>query len=124
MGSDLRVPQTEHVQAILNLGSTAKRVELEFGTHQHQTDSEAVGLAKELIDAESGRLEPEKIRASMPKRGVSCYRPRSSSERPQIEVAPEGKALRRKSSTSWRHLKRILRRRDGQSAGCGAETNG
>src|SRR5690242_10336117 len=60
----------------------------------------------------------------MPKRGVSCYRPRSSSERPQIEVAPEGKALRRKSSTSWRHLKRILRRRDGQSAGCGAETNG
>jgi len=56
------VPQTEHVQAILNLGSTAKRVELEFGTHQHQTDSEAVGLAKELIDAESGRLEPEKMR--------------------------------------------------------------
>ena len=56
------MPQTEHVQAILNLGSTAKRVELEFGTHQHQTDSEAVGLAKELIDAESGRLEPEKMR--------------------------------------------------------------
>ena len=52
-----------------------------FESINAEPDREAIGLATDLIEAESGRFEPEKLPTNMPKRCVSSSRPKSSSER-------------------------------------------
>jgi DNA end-binding protein Ku len=54
--------------------------------------SEAVGLAKELIEAESGRFEPEKIPDKYAETLHELLRAKVEQRAPQIEVASEGKA--------------------------------
>src|SRR4029453_4052006 len=55
---------------------------------------EAVGLAKELIEAESGRFEPEKIPDKYVETLRELLRAKVEQRAPQIEVATEGKAPR------------------------------
>jgi DNA end-binding protein Ku len=76
-----------------------------------KAEPEAVELAKELIEAESGRFEPEKIPDNMPKPCVSCSALRSSSERLKSRLRKRARQSR-KSSTSWRRLSRACRQRD------------
>jgi DNA end-binding protein Ku len=54
--------------------------------------SEAVGLAKELIEAESGRFEPEKIPDKYAETLRELLQAKVEQRAPQIEVATEGKA--------------------------------
>jgi DNA end-binding protein Ku len=53
---------------------------------------EAVGLAKELIEAETGRFEPEKIPDKYSETLRELLRAKVEERAPQIEVATEGKA--------------------------------
>jgi DNA end-binding protein Ku len=55
-------------------------------------NAEAVGLAKELIEAESGRFEPEKIPDKYAEALRELLRAKVEQRAPQIEVATEGKA--------------------------------
>ena len=55
-------------------------------------ESEAVGLAKELIEAESGPFEPEKIPDKYAETLRELLRAKVEQRAPQIEVATEGKA--------------------------------
>src|SRR5262245_5525511 len=57
-------------------------------------EPEAVGLAKELIEAESGRFEPEKIPDKYADTLRELLRAKVEQRAPQIEIAPEGKANR------------------------------
>jgi DNA end-binding protein Ku len=57
-----------------------------------KADPEAVGLAKELIEAESGRFEPEKIPDKYAETLRELLRAKVEQRAPQIEVATEGKA--------------------------------
>ena len=57
-----------------------------------EPSSEAVGLAKELIKAESGRFEPEKIPDRCAETLRELLRTKVEERAPQIEVATEGKA--------------------------------
>jgi DNA end-binding protein Ku len=54
--------------------------------------SEAVGLAKELIETESGRFEPEKIPDKYSETLRELLQAKVEQRAPQIEVATEGKA--------------------------------
>jgi DNA end-binding protein Ku len=54
--------------------------------------SEAVGLAKKLIEAESGRFEPEKIPDKYAETLRELLQAKVEQRAPQIEVASEGKA--------------------------------
>jgi len=56
-----------------------------------EPESEAVGLAKELIEAESGRFEPEKIPDKYAETLRELLQAKVEQRAPQIEVAPEGK---------------------------------
>lgn len=57
-----------------------------------KADPEAVGLAKELIEAESGRFEPEKMPDTYAETLRELLRAKVEQRAPQIEVATEGKA--------------------------------
>jgi DNA end-binding protein Ku len=57
-----------------------------------EAKSEAVGLAKELIEAESGRFEPEKIPDKYAETLRELLQAKIEQRAPQIEVAIEGKA--------------------------------
>jgi DNA end-binding protein Ku len=86
-----------------------------------EPQSEAVGLAKELIEAETGRFEPEKIPDKYAETLRELLQAKVEERAPQIEVAPEGR--HRKSSTSWRRLRRVCRQKDAPRCGtqCGGE---
>src|SRR6478609_7829033 len=87
-----------------------------------KADPEAVGLAKELIEAESGRFEPRRYPTNMPKPCVSCCALRSSSERLKSRLRPRARQSP-KSSTSWQRSSRVWSRRDARRCGmrCGGE---
>jgi DNA end-binding protein Ku len=53
---------------------------------------EAVGLAKELIEAESGRFQPAKLPDTYAETLRELLQAKVEQRAPQIEVAPEGKA--------------------------------
>jgi DNA end-binding protein Ku len=55
-------------------------------------DPEALKLAKELIESESGRFEPEKIPDKYAETLRELLRAKIEQRAPHIEVAPEGKA--------------------------------
>jgi hypothetical protein len=57
-----------------------------------KAEEEGVGLAKELIEAESGRFEPEKMPDIYAETLRELLRAKVEQRAPQIEVAPEGKA--------------------------------
>jgi DNA end-binding protein Ku len=57
-----------------------------------ELNTEAVGLAKELIEAESGRFQPEKIPDKYAETLRELLRAKVEQRAPQIEVATEGKA--------------------------------
>jgi DNA end-binding protein Ku len=57
-----------------------------------EPNREAVGLAKELIEAETGRFEPEKIPDKYAEALHELLRAKVEQRAPQIEVATEGKA--------------------------------
>jgi len=57
-----------------------------------KADPEAVGLAKELIGAESGRFEPQKIPDKYAETLRELLRAKVEQRAPQIEVATKGKA--------------------------------
>jgi len=57
-----------------------------------EPQSEAVGLAKELIEAETGRFEPEKIPDKYAETLRELLQAKVEERAPQIEVATEGKA--------------------------------
>ena len=57
-----------------------------------KADPEAVGLAKELIEAESGRFEPQKIPVKYAETLRELLRAKVEQRAPQIEVATKGKA--------------------------------
>jgi DNA end-binding protein Ku len=83
--------------------------------------SEAVGLAKELIEAESGRFEPEKMPDKYAEPCVSYSRLRSSSGHLKSRLRLRARHL--KSSTSWRRSERVCRRKDAPKyeTRCGGE---
>jgi len=55
-------------------------------------NTEAVGLAKELVEAESGKFEPQKIPDKYAETLRELLRAKVEQRAPQIEVATEGKA--------------------------------
>jgi DNA end-binding protein Ku len=57
-----------------------------------EAEPEAVGLAKELIEGESGRFEPEKIPDKYAEMLRELIRAKVEQRAPQIEVATEGRA--------------------------------
>ena len=57
-----------------------------------KADPEAVGLAKELIESETGRFEPEKMPDKYAETLHELLRAKVEQRAPQIEVAGEGKA--------------------------------
>jgi DNA end-binding protein Ku len=57
-----------------------------------ELNKEAVGLAKELVEAESGKFEPEKIPDQYAETLRELLRAKIEQRAPQIEVAAEGKA--------------------------------
>jgi DNA end-binding protein Ku len=57
-----------------------------------KAEPEAVGLAKELIEAESGRFEPEKMPDKYAETLRELLQAKVEQRAPQIEVATEGKA--------------------------------
>ena len=57
-----------------------------------KAEPEAVGLAKELIEAESGRFEPQKIPDKYAETLRELLRAKVEQRAPQIEVATKGKA--------------------------------
>jgi DNA end-binding protein Ku len=57
-----------------------------------QADPAAVGLAKELFEAESGRFEPEKMPDKYAETLRELLRAKVEQRAPQIEVATDGKA--------------------------------
>ena len=57
-----------------------------------ESKSEAVELATELIEAESGRFEPEKIPDKYAETLRELLQAKVEQRAPQIEVAPEGKS--------------------------------
>jgi len=57
-----------------------------------KADPEAVGLAKELIEAESGRFEPKKMPDEYAETLRELLRAKVEQRAPQIEVATKGKA--------------------------------
>jgi DNA end-binding protein Ku len=57
-----------------------------------KADPEAVGLAKELIEAESGRFEPKKMPDEYAETLRELLRAKVEERAPQIEVATKGKA--------------------------------
>jgi DNA end-binding protein Ku len=63
-----------------------------FGGINFEPKSEAVGLAKELIEAESGRFEPEKLPDKYAETLRELLQAKVEERAPQIEVATEGKA--------------------------------
>jgi DNA end-binding protein Ku len=63
-----------------------------FESINTEPDRDAVGLAKELIEAESGRFEPEKIPDKYAETLRELLHAKVEQRAPQIELAPEGKA--------------------------------
>jgi DNA end-binding protein Ku len=57
-----------------------------------EPNTEAVGLAKELVEAESGKFEPQKIPDKYAETLRELLRAKIEQRAPQIEVATEGKA--------------------------------
>jgi len=57
-----------------------------------ELNTEAVGLAKELVEAESGKFEPQKIPDKYAETLRELLRAKVEQRAPQIEVAPQGKA--------------------------------
>jgi DNA end-binding protein Ku len=57
-----------------------------------ELNTEAVGLAKELVEAESGKFEPQKIPDKYAETLRELLRAKVEQRAPQIEVASEGKA--------------------------------
>ena len=57
-----------------------------------KADPEAVGLAKELIESETGRFEPEKMPDKYAETLHELLQAKVEQRAPQIEVATEGKA--------------------------------
>jgi DNA end-binding protein Ku len=57
-----------------------------------EPEPEAVGLAKELIEAESGRFEPEKMPDTYAETLRELLRAKVEQRAPQIEFATDGKA--------------------------------
>jgi hypothetical protein len=57
-----------------------------------ELNTEAVGLAKELVEAESGKFEPQKIPDKYAETLRELLRAKIEQRAPQIEVATEGKA--------------------------------
>jgi DNA end-binding protein Ku len=57
-----------------------------------KADPEVVGLAKELIEAESGRFEPKKMPDEYAESLRELLRAKVEERAPQIEVATKGKA--------------------------------
>ena len=57
-----------------------------------ELNPEAVGLAKELVEAETGRFEPEKIPDQYAETLRELLQAKIEQRAPQIEVAAEGKA--------------------------------
>ena len=57
-----------------------------------ELNTEAVGLAKELVQAESGKFEPEKIPDKYAETLCELLQAKVEQRAPQIEVATEGKA--------------------------------
>src|SRR4026209_1646678 len=57
-----------------------------------ELNKEAVGLAKELVEAESGKFEPEKIPDKYAETLRELLQAKVEQRAPQIEVATEGKA--------------------------------
>jgi len=89
-----------------------------------KADPEAVGLAKELIEAESGRFEPQKIPDKYAETLRELLRAKVEQRAPQIEVATkgQGKARSRQHHGSAQAEYGVEGTREG--AGCGAEANG
>ena len=57
-----------------------------------ELNKEAVGLAKELVEAESGKFEPEKMQDQYAETLRELLQAKIEQRAPQIEVAAEGKA--------------------------------
>jgi DNA end-binding protein Ku len=63
-----------------------------FENIKAELNTEAVGLAKELVEAESGKFEPQKIPDTYAEMLRELLRAKVEQRAPQIEVATEGKA--------------------------------
>jgi DNA end-binding protein Ku len=63
-----------------------------FDNINAELNKEAVGLAKELVEAESGKFEPEKIPDQYAETLRELLQAKIEQRAPQIEVATEGKA--------------------------------
>ena len=87
-----------------------------------KADPEAVGLAKELIEAESGRFEPQKIPDKYAETLRELLRAKVEQRAPQLATKGQGKARSRQHHGSAQAEYGVEGTREG--AGCGAEANG
>ena len=89
LGSCLPRPRLKLCQLEIESGFSRY---LEADSINFEPKSEAVGLAKELIEAESGRFEPEEIPDKYAETLHELLRAKVEQRAPQIEVTTEGKA--------------------------------
>jgi DNA end-binding protein Ku len=78
--------------SILRYANELRDPKLYFEHIDFEPNSEAVGLAKELIEAETGRFEPEKIPDKYAETLRELLQAKVEERAPQIEVATEGNA--------------------------------
>src|SRR4026209_1118227 len=78
--------------SILRYADELRDPKLYFEGINFEPKTEAVGLAKELIEAESGRFEPEKLPDSYAETLRELLQAKVEQRAPQIEVATEGKS--------------------------------
>jgi len=78
--------------SVLRYANELRDPKLYFEHIDFEPKSEAVGLAKELIEAESGRFEPEKLPDKYAETLRELLQAKVEQRAPQIEIATEGKA--------------------------------
>ena len=83
--------------------------------------SKAAGLAKELIEAETGRFEPAKMPDKYAETLRELLQAKIEQRAPHIEIATESKA-KPEVVNIMAALKESMQERTRQGAGCGAET--
>jgi len=92
MGGRAHLVGIKALEGGLMLSIRLRDPKLYFEHIDFEPKSEAVGLAKELIEAETGRFEPEKIPDKYAETLRELLQAKVEERAPQIEVATEGKA--------------------------------
>ena len=97
--------------SILRYGNEVRAAEPYFDRLTTKPNTESVTLASELIKRMSGRFEPEKMPDEYARAIHELVKAKVEHRAPEVEIAPDGKPMALKSSTSWTLSSRACRSR-------------